>query len=809
LLDTSLTRLSTGLKINSGRDNPAGLVASETLRSEISTIEQAIKNSNRATNVIATADTALGEISGLLNQIRGLVQEGLNTGALSTEEIEANQLQIDAALSAINRISANTTFAGAKLIDGSKAFTTESTAIDAAKFDDFQINEALFGGTATIAIQATVTAVAEKGLLHYNGNSLTQATTLEVAGSKGSQVLFLGASSSLTDIRDAIEGVSDVTGVNATITAASANFENNATANTYAIQNDAVAGTASITSAGANNDLTFTDRRATSTQGVFEESVSIEFIDTGVASEALAVNVVTDANGNNTIEVTLGNDGNGDVNSTATAILTAIQGDVAANALVTVVATGSGGVSVANASVAPVLLQGGIDAETITFTDARTTTLEGTDTTLGGSITLDLVDDGNSTALGVNSVTTDVNGDTTIEINLEHDANGVIQTSVDELIALVNADPNVSNSIVASGEGGDLNFANAAIGSNALAGGADGYDITFTDARSTPTGDITVIFSDPGASSQALAFDVSTDTNGDVFVTFFLATDGAGAITTTGANLETEIANNSALSDVIAIAELGDGVVQADTGIEIGTEGTLVLQTANFGSEEFVQVNVLSGLFATTLDDNTTNAARNAGTNIQTIINGQLAQGRGLRASVLSSSLNVSLTFAAASNVLNESATITVTGGGSLFQIGQEVSSAGQIGLGIQAVNTARLGGVSGKLFELGSGGGKSVVDVSPTTPGSGLVAIIEESISKVANLRGRLGALQKNVIETNITTLGVAFENISEARSQIIDTDFAAETANLTKAQILSQAGISVLAIANQNPSQVLSLLG
>lgn len=185
LLDTSLTRLSTGLKINSGRDNPAGLVASETLRSEISTIEQAIKNSNRATNVIATADAALGEISGLLNQIRGLVQEGLNTGALSTEEIEPNQLQIDAALSAINHISANTTFTGAKLIDGSKAFTTESSAADAAKFDDFQINAALFGGTATIAIQATVTAVAEKGSLHYSDNSLTQATTLEVAGSKG------------------------------------------------------------------------------------------------------------------------------------------------------------------------------------------------------------------------------------------------------------------------------------------------------------------------------------------------------------------------------------------------------------------------------------------------------------------------------------------------------------------------------------------------------------------------------------------------------------------------------------------------
>ena len=59
LLDTSLTRLSTGLKINSGKDNPAGLIASETLRSQVATIEQSIKNSNRANNVISTAESAL------------------------------------------------------------------------------------------------------------------------------------------------------------------------------------------------------------------------------------------------------------------------------------------------------------------------------------------------------------------------------------------------------------------------------------------------------------------------------------------------------------------------------------------------------------------------------------------------------------------------------------------------------------------------------------------------------------------------------------------------------------------------------
>jgi len=60
LQNTALTRLSTGLKINSGKDNPAGLIAGETLRSQVSAIEQSIKNSSRANNVISTADAALG-----------------------------------------------------------------------------------------------------------------------------------------------------------------------------------------------------------------------------------------------------------------------------------------------------------------------------------------------------------------------------------------------------------------------------------------------------------------------------------------------------------------------------------------------------------------------------------------------------------------------------------------------------------------------------------------------------------------------------------------------------------------------------
>src|SRR5678816_1021175 len=95
-LSKRLQRLSTGLKINAGKDAPAGLIASETLRSEMNGISQAIDNSQRANNVVNTAEGALSEVSSLLLELQGLTIQAANTGALSKEEIEANQLQADA-----------------------------------------------------------------------------------------------------------------------------------------------------------------------------------------------------------------------------------------------------------------------------------------------------------------------------------------------------------------------------------------------------------------------------------------------------------------------------------------------------------------------------------------------------------------------------------------------------------------------------------------------------------------------------------------------------------------------------------------
>ena len=145
----------------------------------------------------------------------------------------------------------------------------------------------------------------------------------------------------------------------------------------------------------------------------------------------------------------------------------------------------------------------------------------------------------------------------------------------------------------------------------------------------------------------------------------------------------------------------------------------------------------------------------------------------------------------------------TITGGGALFQLGPDVVSNQQARIGIESLNTAQLGGVSGRLYQLGSGENAALATDTTTA-----AKIVNEVITKMASLRGRLGAFQKTTLETNFNTLNDTLENLTAAESSIRDADFAAETAALTRAQILVQSGTSVLGIANSNPQNVLALL-
>ena len=160
-LQEALTRLSTGLRINSGSDDPAGLIASEALRSEITSLGKAISNTRRASQIISTADSALGQVSNLLNDVRGLVVEAANSGALSDDEVAANQLQIDSSLEAINRIAQTTTFQGRKLLDGGLDFLTTSGA-NFGNITNLQIDQANLGAIGQLDVSVSITAAAEQ-----------------------------------------------------------------------------------------------------------------------------------------------------------------------------------------------------------------------------------------------------------------------------------------------------------------------------------------------------------------------------------------------------------------------------------------------------------------------------------------------------------------------------------------------------------------------------------------------------------------------------------------------------------------------
>lgn len=446
-LGVALNRLSTGVRVNSGKDDPAALIGGEFFRNELTSIKSAITNSNRTNNVLATADAALGEISNLFEDMKGILTASANSGVLSQEEIDANQAFVDSAIDSVNRIATNTQFAGKKLLDGSLSYQLSGLTYGASGLQDVQVNQ--FSGAADTQIDITMTTVAEQATADLSGFTTGNAqVSFQVVGNRGAATVTLGATANATDLAAAVNAVSDVTGIS---------------------------------------------------------------------------------------------------------------------------------------------------------------------------------------------------------------ASGTTLTSVDY------------------GE--------------------------------------------------------------DSFVT---------------------------------LRDITGGLVDSATNIT-GSEFT----------DEGVDV---------------------AGT-----IEGQAFSGRGLNATLRTGGIDISVQFGDTATA-GGSFNFTIAGGGTQFQIGQEINASSQLNLGIRSFSAASLGDNSlGRLDTLRTGGTNDLRSGNFNTASQ----ILTLATNQVSTARARLGAIQKNTLETNVSSLNVAFENITASRSQLVDTDFAVETANLTRLQIVAQAGTSALSIANSRPQNVLGLLG
>jgi len=1047
MLQESLTRLSTGLRINTGKDDPAGLIASEVLRSDIIGVERAITNSQRANQMIATADSALAQVSSLLNDIRGLISEAANTGAMSAEQISANQLQIDSSLEAIDRIAQVTQFQGRRLLDGSLDFITEG--IDTEAITDLQIDQANFGTQPEVGVAVEVVEQATRAELHYEHGAIANDVVLEIGGKNGFEAFNFAGGSTISDLANAINLVADALGIRAEVQTEAT--QGSMVASSYGTNNDVVitatqagldegnlrvkytadpTGAATpgayytppsgeepgmievklatqawtkavyqfgFTDAVANNAFTLTAKQA----GADYNGYTFIFNSTGAAS--ININVT-----GKTITVDDGSSGTGNVG----ALKTYLDGNSLFSSMFSVATGADGGAAtglVGTGTFAPGTYQSttGVDGGTITSTANDVINMLNTEATLDGVITAALApgSDGHATvtafqefafygstdadnrlqflgpegtrnirfvsepgqSLGIdmtsdprvldfasavfqgtnanssfkisarqkgeefddvkvvinNSATevavwdaqsktltlnvnlagatnlqsvinlvnnnanvskyfraeawgladgtatfsdADLNGasvtlsggvksEGSLIVNLETNAAGLVKTTANDLIDFFNdtashsaafAALGISVSNVQGSDGSgvlaateeDLVFAtsgtdmqNANSSATILAANGEEAIFTITAKTSGPEYDgITVEFEDTAsAGHETVTYDATTKT---ITVSINAGTTTADMIVkringeTAGASDEVKELFTAALTqDLYGIAGLdssGSGLLTVnDTGtfsgglVDTGSENGAALlgnedqanvglkfMAVEYGSDAFVSVRALNGTAFTVVDKDGNRKDRVNGTDVDARINGIKAVGSGLTASLNTSSLDLS--FSLADTIVDgDTMSFRIVGGGAQFQLGPDVVSNQQARLGISSVNTAKLGGVAGRLFELRSGGPK---DLENNVIAAAMV--IEEVITQVTTLRGRLGAFQRTTLETNIAALSDTLEALTEAESSIRDADFAQESANLTRNQILVQSGISVLTIANQNPESVLSLL-
>jgi flagellin len=334
-------------------------------------------------------------------------------------------------------------------------------------------------------------------------------------------------------------------------------------------------------------------------------------------------------------------------------------------------------------------------------------------------------------------------------------------------------------------------------------GSAMSVDVTVDTVATTGAAAIT--------GSGTVNFDAGVDGNGDDIGSYTIevtGSKGSQQFTFADGTAMTEVANAiNSFADQLGVS----ASMSANTF-------DVVINSQDFGGESFVRVKELND--GTTDNSNTATFVgaagtfgagnadyKNYGSDAVVLINGTQATTDGLTARVSSAGFDVEITLDAnnGGNTL-DTFSFDITGGGANFNLAPSVDLSSKVSLGIGTVTTGNLGsGSSGFLSDLKSGAGANVQNGDLSKAQS----VIDDAIKQVSSLRGRLGAFQKNTVGSTISSLGIALENTAAAESQIRDTDFAAETAELTRGQILQQAAIQSLSLANSSPQAVLALLG
>lgn len=685
-LGVALQRLSSGLRINSAKDDAAGLAISERFTTQIRGLNQAIRNSNDAISLAQTAEGALNEYGNILQRVRELAVQSANA-TNSASDRKALQGEVNQMLAELQRVATTTQFNGQNIIDGT--FTGAQFQVGANANQTIIVNVANSQTEALGSYQVGDTAQAVSASALVGGDLTINGIDVGVS-----------VSGSAEDKATAINSVASQTGVTASASSEVTSTETLRRGQALSSGDLLINGVSVGAVSGSNN---------IATQG---------------ANIASAINNLTNQTG---------------------VIATS---DLATGALTLTSSTGKDiAITSANGDTGYNRLENamGFDVSATDTATPGTSTLATTAAGAAGATVISV-----TTALEVGDTLT-VGG---VEFTMSAAANSATNIQVDGTATVVEGNDNIKAAIDLAVTAGTIK--NATITATA------GVSTTVTSQVATSSinhidatyvGGGAGVVTTPTAGNAGMGVGNTLNVGGLTYE--FVMPGGTAA----GSNVGVELGADDATNEANIIAAINSQYTQLNTNIQATAVAGITLTADLLGDAG--DLSVLATIDLT---------AGDAGT-----------------ATALVGAIGVDDTNGAGTS-LTQRGTIELNSSEQYIIDGNATSK-----VGLQSA-TATLNSIN-------------VVDISTVEGANSAISVLDGALDQINSIRGDLGAVQ-NRFESTIKNLSVTSENLSAARSRIRDADYAQETAALTRAQILQQAGVSILSQANSLPQMVLSLL-
>jgi flagellin len=829
-LATSLQRLSSGLRINSAKDDAAGMAIADRMSSQIRGLNQAVRNSNDGISLAQTAEGALGETNNILQRVRELAIQSANATNSASDRL-ALQSEVNQLVSELDRISNTTSFNGLKLLDGN--FTAQTFQVGAEANQTISVSVSGADST-TLGINKVNTNNTTQGINNSSGATTSTVSfasgvmakdtyanaiaakaadqTVTLTDSSGNEYTWALDADTERSAYGIAAGLNNLGGMTTSATATTATLDFSST--NGAVTGDKIQFTLTGESGQSTNiSFTITDTATESIAG--QVSGAIGTLVTGLTAAAVSgVVTITGAAGRNVGVSGLTFQDNSAVqmsgltftSTAATAysfnvgntISFAVDGKAFAYAIVAA--------DITNSSVAGALTAAGYTA----IVASLAASLAGSYlVTTSAASTMQIVKlDG--TAIAITGFGTAAAG-----IDMAGTAAAAVSGSTPTVASLSEAASAQTTTIGVS-----------TVNSVALFGGTTGVYLGDGVTNNAGVAFGSVAFTLPAGA--AITSDVST---GNIFGTL---ADQSGAIRagvadTTGGNFlaTQDLTINGQTSQTVSITA-DSTAKQVAALINAAADRTGVNATARTTATLFDLS--ADGVVSMTLNGQDISANITTGnlTELANAINSQTGK-TGVVATLDITKTQISLLEANGANIAIENfsnsnggtlkaagtagATTRLTSGtatdSTVIGVTVEFKATGNYFSLASSVADSTGGLFQGIAAELQASDKQTVntIDISTAVGANRSIDIADGALARINSIRADLGAVQ-NRFGSTIANLTTSAENLTAARSRIQDADFAMETASLTRSQILQQAGVAMLAQANALPQQVLKLL-